>query len=551
MVEFKTRNQSKKRYFIVGLFSGASLVLVSIVLVLYFINNGYQLQTKVVNNGHNKTWSELNGTDLLDEAEVLQLNSERLAPNDFRKDSLSVRPDFDQDRLTVATKLGKVTGFRRQIFGSELYTFLGLPYAEPPVGQLRFRRTVPLAKWNQVIDGTRWPKHCVQAITTQTLYPVKILHNDTSEDCLYLNIWTPVVERGSNLPVLVFIHGGSFAKGSPMIDEYDGRVMATVGRSVVVSVAFRLGMFGFLDLGVDSVSGNMAFYDIAVALQFVRDNIESFGGNPFAVTLFGQSAGAATVGLMMMSPVSSHLFDRAILQSGAPMVLNMVYGRANEVADDIARLSNCSRRGVTQKNAEMVAQCLRQLPTEVLVGISKYMLDINDFTFTPTIPSPFLPELPSESLPYDVSDSVDIFQKEVMFGVTAEEGTLFLHNTFPETFTRHKIPNITTLVEAQELMTTNKMTEVIPEDRRRQFVNTFLTGEEVDTPFNFAKRMAAMLANFLFTCPAMTFADKLTRLNVSVYMYHFNERASSSSWGGWMGVTHHDEIQYVFGIPLR
>ena len=216
-----------------------------------------------------------------------------------------------QDPVTIETRMGPVTG----ISGGKSLAFLGLPYAVPPVGDRRFRAPEPAHAWLHTRDATRFPNICIQA------EPPALLGGDNghtrSEDCMYLNIFTPSTQ-GDKRAVLFWIHGGSYTGGSA--NGYDGSILAEQGNVVVVTINYRLGMLGFLDLsafgGEFLGSASNGIRDQILALQWVRDNISDYGGDAGNVTLFGESAGGGSVLAIMASPSADHLYHRAIDHSG-------------------------------------------------------------------------------------------------------------------------------------------------------------------------------------------------------------------------------------------
>lgn len=202
-------------------------------------------------------------------------------------------------------------------------SFKGIPFAAPPVGDLRWRPPMPPAAWKGVWDGSQFRASCVQRVHGDFLPWTKefLVQGPISEDCLYLNVWTPRAEKKASLPVIVFIHGGAFTEGSGAIVLYDGTNLASTG-VVVVTINYRLGVFGFLahpELTAESShhsSGNYGLLDQIAALKWVRSNIGDFGGDPHRVTIWGQSAGAFSVGALLASAEAKGLFDRAMADSG-------------------------------------------------------------------------------------------------------------------------------------------------------------------------------------------------------------------------------------------
>lgn len=215
--------------------------------------------------------------------------------------------------------------------------FRGLPFASPPVGPLRFRPPEPPEPWSGVRDAARFgPSAAQNGALVGPLMSLGI--SRTGEDCLYLNVWTPAADRGRR-PVLVWIHGGAFVLGSGSQMLYDGATLARRGDVVVVTVNYRLGALGFLRLRDRfgerlPASGNEGLLDQVAALEWVRDEIAAFGGDPGKVTIFGESAGAMSCATLLGMPRARGLFHRAILQSGAA---NYLWPRAtaSRIADQV------------------------------------------------------------------------------------------------------------------------------------------------------------------------------------------------------------------------
>ncbi|NPT60862.1 carboxylesterase/lipase family protein [Paraburkholderia elongata] len=202
----------------------------------------------------------------------------------------------------------------------EVTAFRGIPFASPPIGDLRWRAPRPPAAWTGLRDATRAkPIAIQQSMLGNSLLPFGDEHQ--SEDCLYLNVWTAATDAGERRPVIVWIHPGGFQFGSGSAPFFDGDAWARDG-VVFVTINYRLAKLGFLahpQLSVESdegISGNYGLLDQIAALQWVRDNIAEFGGDPGCVTIFGISAGASSVSLLMASPRARGLFHRAIAESG-------------------------------------------------------------------------------------------------------------------------------------------------------------------------------------------------------------------------------------------
>ena len=216
----------------------------------------------------------------------------------------------------VRTSSGEVRGTTNR--AGTVHTFTGIPYAAPPVGALRWQAPRAPASWTGVRDATAFGARCAQA----PVFSDMIFRDVLSEDCLYLNVWTPATGATARLPVMVWIYGGGFQAGSSSEPRQDGERMAGKG-VVVVSFNYRMGVFGFLahpELTSESghaASGNFAMMDMVAALQWVQQNIAAFGGDAGNVTIFGESAGSFAVSGLMASPLAKGLFHKAIGESGA------------------------------------------------------------------------------------------------------------------------------------------------------------------------------------------------------------------------------------------
>ncbi len=219
----------------------------------------------------------------------------------------SARPEIDVDTITtLTTRLGNITGKSE----NGIQSFLGIPYAKPPLGDRRFRAPEPHGRWSGTLDGTKPGNRAMQPRNPESAQAY-------SEDCLSVNIYTRSADDRAQ-PVLFWIHGGAYYIGSG--NDYDGSVLAAQGDVVVVTVNYRLGVFGFLDLSKydDALAGSVSngFRDQILALTWVRENIADYGGDPKNVTIFGVSAGGASVNALLAAPAADGLYHRAIAHSG-------------------------------------------------------------------------------------------------------------------------------------------------------------------------------------------------------------------------------------------
>lgn len=230
--------------------------------------------------------------------------------------SLACRAAPEAQFVRRTTHEGIVEGVR--IAGGAVDVFKGIPYAAPPVGALRWKAPQPVTPWTGVRQTVEFRARAMQG---RIFDDMVFRDGGASEDCLYLNVWTPVREGASGLPVMVWIHGGGFVAGASSEPRQDGTRLAQRG-VVLVSMNYRMGIFGFLahpELTAESpdhTCGNYGLQDMVAALQWVQRNIASFGGDPQNVTIFGESAGGAAVNALMAAPPAQGLFHRAIAESG-------------------------------------------------------------------------------------------------------------------------------------------------------------------------------------------------------------------------------------------
>lgn len=229
--------------------------------------------------------------------------------------------------------------------------YLGIPFAQPPVGNLRWKNPQPPSPWSGTFQATQMSSGCPQPNT------LGLCSAGMSEDCLYLNVWVPAnTTSSSNLPVMVFIYGGAFLIGSDALPGYDGASLASAGNVIVVNLNYRLGALGFLTLDgiTDADHNNFGFRDQIQALTWVQKNIASFGGNPDNVTIFGESAGAMSVGLhALSSPQSSGLFKAAIMESNP---LGIAYVDLDSQQAKLSGTSFASKLGCSGPNTASCVQ---------------------------------------------------------------------------------------------------------------------------------------------------------------------------------------------------
>uniref|UniRef100_A0A671PG17 Cholinesterase n=1 Tax=Sinocyclocheilus anshuiensis TaxID=1608454 RepID=A0A671PG17_9TELE len=329
-----------------------------------------------------------------------------------------------QDELIVSTDKGKVRGLSLPLPGGSEYVaaFLGIPYAKPPLDQLHFRQPEAAEVWNGIRNATQYSNSCFQ--DPDTLYPgfpgAEMWNPNTriSEDCLYLNVWTPSTDLENRakplVPVMVWIYSGGFSTGTASLDVYYGHFLSHSQQVVVVFMNYRVGALGFLSLPESvSIKRNAGLFDQRLALSWVSRNIAAFGGDPSSVTLFGESVGAGSVGHHLLSQGSHGLFTRAILQSGSPNAVCCGSGASSGLESFL-----------DSGSASELLACLRAVEPVKIVSLQFEVIPdpvIISVPFPPTLDGEFLADMPSALI-----QSGHFLKTELHLGLNRDEGTYFL-----------------------------------------------------------------------------------------------------------------------------
>lgn len=312
--------------------------------------------------------------------------------------------------------------------GRDYFAFQGIPYAKPPVGDLRFKDPEPAASWRGTLNATSEPSMCIQK--NLFLYQTSDVLLG-SEDCLYLNVYTPKLPKVGmkNLPVMVWIPGGGFSSGHGGMRLYGPKYLMDKD-VVLVTMNYRIGILGFLSTEDEILPGNYGLKDQVLALRWVQDNIAKFGGDYKKVTLFGESAGGVSVGLHLLSPLSKGLFHKAILQSGSPLCLWAVLppGLAERRAKAVATITGCP-----SESKEML-KCLRLLPADTFV---KLYNNFFEWEIHPSVTfSPVVEKCDKNKNSFLCNYPLKYFKQEslvpIIIGMNSGEGGLFAARLYNE-----------------------------------------------------------------------------------------------------------------------
>ncbi|MDP5029219.1 carboxylesterase/lipase family protein [Paraglaciecola sp.] len=293
------------------------------------------------------------------------------------------------DPLLVNTEAGLVKGTLLHGAAQSVRGYLGIPYAQAPVGELRWQPPQKVTPWQGIKDANHFSNDCMQIPFPGDAAP---LGEPVSEDCLYLNIWAPNTTDQDKLPVMVWLHGGGFVNGGASPSVYNGQAFAESG-VVFVSLNYRLGRFGFFAHPAlsaenpDGPTGNYGFMDQIAALEWVKNNIANFGGDANNVTLFGESAGGRSVNVMMLSPQAKGLFHKAIVQSGggrSESIGSVVYldkeGKGAKPSAEQIGVAFATSVGIDSEGQQAMAE-LRALPVEkVLSGLNMASMNVPTYS---------------------------------------------------------------------------------------------------------------------------------------------------------------------------
>nr|WGO51731.1 putative antennal esterase CXE36 [Ectropis grisescens] len=337
----------------------------------------------------------------------------------------------------VNTKLGKVKGkVSKNENGVQFYTFKGIPYAKPPVGELRFAVPQPADPWKGVRDGTKDCNFCAQ-------FDKKSGTVVGDEDCLYLNVYTPKLPKKNSLslPVMVYFHGGGFVFGDGTVSTNHGPEFLIEKDVVLIIPNYRLGILGFLSLDRKEAPGNMGLRDQVEALKWVQKNIASFGGDANNVTIFGISAGGASVEYLLLSPTAKGLFHKAIAQSGTSLIHWAQNNNVKELASKIP-----VQKGKSFTSDDDLLSYLKEMPFKELISSSMAAIQANAFKggihfgFVPTVEKPTDWEPFLSKSTYNLLARGEFTKVPYMVGVCTREGLLMVSHCAPvlEKFIKEK-----------------------------------------------------------------------------------------------------------------
>merc|ERR1711881_365798 len=450
--------------------------------------------------------------------------------------------------VSVHTFLGVAKGVKTETeSGTPYFTFKGIPYAQPPVGSLRFQPPLPSSSWGETLVATEDGPACPQ----QKSFGEDIGSYTGDEDCLYLNIYTPTLTRSTNpfalKAVMLWIHGGGFTEGSG--SDYDP-VYFMEKDVVVVTINYRLGPLGFLTFGNDLASGNLGLRDQQLAIQWTRNYIQNFGGDPNKITIFGESAGGGSVHAQVLSHHNQGLIHGAIAQSGTILSLP-IEDRPESAAVKAAEMFNCSSNNLDEE----MLDCLQEIPAQEL--IEGTALDPNDWfgddnlIFSPVVDhfcsNPFMPIHPLEAVKSGAYNKIPY-----MSGTTKEDGALFTMlfwdslEPIEENWDAIGLGILQTMKNRNDIDEESKM---IAQIMKKYYTGDDFTQENKDS-------LTAMFGDGLFHASDQKTVSLMSEGSSPVFNYLLAYKGSNTFAKFFteseedFGVVHGDDLLYLFKSPI-
>lgn len=403
---------------------------------------------------------------------------------------------------------------------SGIKAFLGVPFAQPPVGDLRWRAPQPYKPTSESRSAVAFGSACMQTMRILDWYrdmaeltgaERSVMQDlDINEDCLYLNIWTPTLQQGADLPVMVYVHGGSNRSGWSYEPNYHGQVLAAQG-VVVISVAYRLGDFGFFahpELTDQAAVTNFGLWDIVAALEWVRENVASFGGDNSRVTVFGESSGAQNIVALMNSSRADDLFDRAILQSTAG------FSRPSQPTLQDERRRGLQLAETLGTDSALSVEDLRDIPADTFLALSE--TNRGTHYHSPVAGGRLLDRGANRN-----TDASSIKARPVIVGTNLNES----YSGFPADADDSYLQEIAAALFGNQAA--DALAIVRSESETRAAADRLRTGAR-------------------FLCPSQQYAESLVGNGSPVWMYRFS-RVREDVIGAANGAYHGAELPYVFG----
>ncbi|XP_074596283.1 cholinesterase-like [Brevipalpus obovatus] len=475
----------------------------------------------------------------------------------------------------VKTKYGLIKGTREIIEGSTVNSFRGIPYAIPPLHDLRFQPPQPVKPWgNDTLHATKYSPQCSQKSRSELWNDTDISFEPltTSEDCLYMNVWTPSCNdndkenkcNDKKYPVFVFIHGGSFISLTASASKlFEGKILSSLGQVVVVTFNYRLGSLGFMYADHPDSPGNQGLRDQQLALFWVKDNIASFSGDPTMVTVAGESAGGISASIHYLNQcrhggthenwVKRWIFSSGITIPGFWESQELALKRYKLLAAQVG--CGGGGGGGSSSDPKTIISCLRSVPVNSLMDAQDTVAAI--MRPLTTVPIQTLPtvgiEPYKESIFKVLASSVtkSFYPSQVLITNMQAEGIVFVP-LLVETLIQ---PKLSWHIEV--VRNNSRFFDVGSESALEEMISAHYSNDIEDNAYWLEYELIQMLGDRYFNCPSLYLAEALTDRGVESYQGLFNycNNASSASgpnyfYGCKFGAQHGGDVAHVFGIPM-
>lgn len=421
-------------------------------------------------------------------------------------------------------------------------TWLAIPYAEPPIGKLRFKNPKPVKSWTKTLNATKWGKSCTQ-------WDGDKIDKDSSENCLFLNIFAPYTNNNNQngLPIFVWVHGGSNYGGSATDDTYEASTLVAMSNIIVVTINYRLGPFGFFTIKGTDAKGNQGFLDQSLAFKWVYENAPLFGGDRSRITIGGESAGSWDVGYHLVHKPSWPYFSQAILESGSPVDISSRLRTPEKATLEAVKVGE--ELDCDTSNSTELFTCLQAINAKTFYEAAS--LDFGKLVDL------FMPEIFDGEVftkqPRELFESGEFKKCNLLIGTNDYEFLAFVSDQSFMSFSKlnktlrynpGKLPyNLTSYYKkynfTRKYQFYNKMLEMyVPENKRN------------NKSANVLDSFIDMITDESYKCPTYLLADYYSSRNLSTYVYMYGHRISTSDLPPVDGAGHGEELSMVFAEPL-
>jgi para-nitrobenzyl esterase len=428
-------------------------------------------------------------------------------------------------RTVVRTRSGDIEG----TFEDQQYVFKGVPYAAPPVGNLRWLPPQPVQPWTGIRSAREFGRICPQnQLPGAAVIASLAINEPQDEDCLFLNIWTPNLDDVRR-PVMIWIHGGAFVIGAGSQTMYLRNTLVPRGDVVLVSINYRLGALGFMNLkevtgGRIPASGCEGLLDQIAAIEWVRDNIKGFGGDPDNITVFGESAGGMSIGCLMGMPAAQGRFQKGILESGAANTV-ISFEESSAIAAQFLDILKLKGKDVDAMRSLTIEQLMSTQQKLSNIMIAK---DSRITPFQPVVDGVALPDVPIKSIKKGFASGI-----KTLAGTNLEEFKFF--NAMDPNF--RKIEESDLILRLEGLIPPEHVSSVIAAYRKSQKKR----GEKASA----GDVLSAIQTDLMFRMPALRLVEAQCNNNQPAYNYLFTWK--SPAMKGAFGSCHALEVGFVFG----